>query len=88
MYAAYPSADIPATWFVLGGDWLLLLALQRKNVWLALAAGVLLGIACWFRVNPLYLCVGWAIALFALVPSSVVHEVENGCGGFSWRRSL
>ena len=67
MYAAYPSADIPATWFVLGGAWLMVLAFQRENVWLALASGVLLGIACWIRVNPLYLCFGWAIALFALV---------------------
>jgi 4-amino-4-deoxy-L-arabinose transferase-like glycosyltransferase len=66
LYAAYPSADIPCTWFVLGGNWLLLLALQRRNVWLALAAGVLLGVACWLRVNPLYLGVGWAIALFVL----------------------
>jgi len=63
MYAAYPSADVPTTWFVLGGAWLLLLAAQRKSVWLALAAGVALGIACWLRVNPLYLCVAWAIAL-------------------------
>jgi 4-amino-4-deoxy-L-arabinose transferase-like glycosyltransferase len=67
MYAAYPSADIPATWFVLGGAWLLLLALQRKNLWFALAAGLMLGVACWLRVNPLYLCVGWAIALLVLV---------------------
>lgn len=67
MYAAFPSADIPATWFVLGGVWLLLLAWKRKNVWLALAAGVMLGIACWFRVNPLYLCFGWAIVLLVLV---------------------
>lgn len=67
MYAGFPSADIPTTWFVLGGIWLLLLAFQRKNVWLALAAGVMLGIACWLRVNPLYLCFGWAIALFAFV---------------------
>jgi 4-amino-4-deoxy-L-arabinose transferase-like glycosyltransferase len=63
MYAAFPSADTPTTWFVLGGNWLLLLAAQRKSVWLALVAGVALGIACWLRVNPLYLCVGWAIAL-------------------------
>ena len=63
MYAAYPSADVPTTWFVLGGNWLLLLAAQRKSVWLALAAGVALGIACWLRVNPLYLCVAWAVAL-------------------------
>lgn len=67
MYAAYPSADIPATWFVLGGAWVLLLAWQRKSVRLALAAGVLLGIACWLRVNPLYLCFGWAIALLIFV---------------------
>ena len=67
IYAAFPSSDIPSTWFVLGGVWLLLLAFQRKNVWLALAAGVLLGVACWLRVNPLYLCFAWAIALFAFV---------------------
>ncbi len=70
MYAAYPSADVPATWFVLGGNWLLLVALHRKNLWFALGAGVLLGIACWLRVNPLYLCVGWAIALLAFVKAS------------------
>jgi len=64
LYGAYPSADAPTTWFVLGGAWLLLLAARRSNVWLALVAGVSLGIACWFRVNPLYLCVGWAFALF------------------------
>jgi len=66
LYAAYPSTDMPTTWFVLGGNWLLLLAYQRRNIWLALVAGVLLGIACWLRVNPLYLVVGWAIALFVL----------------------
>jgi 4-amino-4-deoxy-L-arabinose transferase-like glycosyltransferase len=64
LYGSYPSADAPTTWFVLGGFWLLLLAAQRSNVWLAFAAGALLGVACWFRVNPLYLCVGWAFALF------------------------
>ncbi|HEU5460142.1 MAG TPA: glycosyltransferase family 39 protein [Pyrinomonadaceae bacterium] len=67
LYAAFPSADMPTTWFVLGGAWLLVLAFQRQNVWLALAAGAVLGLACWLRVNPLYLCVGWAIGLFALV---------------------
>jgi 4-amino-4-deoxy-L-arabinose transferase-like glycosyltransferase len=67
MYAAFPSADVPTTWFVLAGNWLLLLAAQRKSVWLALAAGVALGIACWLRVNPLYLCVGWAVALLLVI---------------------
>jgi 4-amino-4-deoxy-L-arabinose transferase-like glycosyltransferase len=78
LYAAYPSADVPATWFVLGGNWLLLLALQRKSVWWALGAGVLLGVACWFRVNPLYLCVGWAIALFVLVRGTWPLKLKPG----------
>lgn len=76
LYAAYPSADVPATWFVLGGNWLLLLGAQRKNAWLALAAGVMLGIACWLRVNPLYLCVGWAIALLAFVPTTWLQKLK------------
>ena len=67
LYSAYPSADIPATWFVLGGNWLLLLAFQRKSVWLALGAGALAGVACWMRVNPFYLSFGWAIVLLLLV---------------------
>ena len=75
MYGAYPSADVPCTWFVLGGCWLLVLAAQRTSVWLALGAGVLLGIACWFRVNPLYLCLGWAFALFVVTRAA-------------WRRRL
>ncbi|HSB28320.1 MAG TPA: glycosyltransferase family 39 protein [Pyrinomonadaceae bacterium] len=65
MYAAYPSSDTPTMWLVLAANWLLLIAAQRTNVWFALAAGSVLGLACWFRVNPLYLCVFWAIALFA-----------------------
>src|SRR5687767_285883 len=63
MYSAYPSADTPAMWFVLAGNWLLLLAARRNNLWLAVGAGALLGIACWIRVNPLYLAVGWAAVM-------------------------
>src|SRR5215211_6397681 len=76
MYAAYPSADVPATWFVLGGNWLLILAAQRKSVLLALAAGVALGIACWLRVNPLYLCVGWSIALLLFVKAASLLRLK------------
>jgi 4-amino-4-deoxy-L-arabinose transferase-like glycosyltransferase len=64
MYSAFPSADTPTIWFVLAGNWLLLIAAKRNSVWLALASGLVLGIACWLRVNPLYLCVFWAIAIF------------------------
>ncbi len=75
MYAAYPSADGPALWFVLLGSWLLLLAAKRNSIWLALGAGVALGIACWIRVNPLYLGFAWALALLLVVRAS-------------WRRRL
>ncbi|HET6978263.1 MAG TPA: hypothetical protein VFI24_18170 [Pyrinomonadaceae bacterium] len=78
LYAAYPSADVPATWFVLAGNLLLLLALQRKHIGLAVAAGVALGIACWLRVNPLYLCVGWAIALILLVKDTWSVKLKIG----------
>jgi hypothetical protein len=64
LYSAYPSADIPTAWFVLGGTLSLLLAAKRNSLLLALGAGLLLGIACWLRVQPLYLCAGWAAALF------------------------
>ena len=69
-YAAFPSSDVPTTWFVLGGVWLLLLSWQRTSAPLALAAGLVLGVACWFRVNPLYLGVFWAIGLLLLVQNS------------------
>lgn len=67
MYAAYPSADGPTLWFVLAGSWLLLLAAKRNSIWLAVGAGVALGIACWIRVNPLYLGFAWAIALLIVL---------------------
>ncbi len=78
LYAAYPSADMPTTWFVLAGCWLLVLALRRKNIWMALAAGVALGIACWLRVNPLYLCVFWAIALCVVVHDQWSLKLKMG----------
>ena len=59
-----PSADAPTTWFVVGGLWLLVVAAKRSSVGWALSAGILLGVACWLRVNPLYLCVFWALPLF------------------------
>jgi 4-amino-4-deoxy-L-arabinose transferase-like glycosyltransferase len=59
----WPSADAPTTWFVLGALWLLLIAAKRNSLWFAVASGVVLGIACWLRVNPLYLCLFWALPL-------------------------
>lgn len=67
MYGAWPSADAPTAWFVLGGVWLLLVAGRRQSWKWAFGAGLMLGAACWFRVNPLYLAFFWALALLFLV---------------------
>jgi hypothetical protein len=60
---ATPNADAPASWLVLGAAWCLLLAARRQRIGYAIAAGGLLGLACWLRVNPLLLFVCWAGAL-------------------------
>jgi hypothetical protein len=72
---ATPNADAPASWLVLGAVWCLLLAAKRQTIAHAVAAGALLGLACWLRVNPLLLFVAWAIALPLVVRAS-------------WRRRL
>lgn len=64
---ASPGADAPTSWLVLGAILLLLLSAKRKNIYFAIGAGVLLGIACWIRVNPLFLFVAWAVALLVFV---------------------
>lgn len=66
MYGSWPSSDAPTTWFVLGSVWLLLIAAKRNSIRWVLGSGLMLGIACWLRVNPLYLapCLGLALILF------------------------
>lgn len=66
MYGVSPTADAPTTWFVLGGLWCLLLAAKRDSLAWAIASGALLGVACWLRVNPLYLSffLSFALLLF------------------------
>ena len=72
---ATPNADAPASWIVLGAVWLFLLAAKRQTIKHAIAAGALLGLACWLRVNPLLMFVPWALALLVFVKAS-------------WRRKL
>ena len=60
---ATPNADAPASWLGLGAVWCLLLAARRQRIGYAIAAGSLLGLACWLRVNPLLLFVFWVGAL-------------------------
>ena len=83
MYAAYPSADTPTMWFVLGGNWLLIVAARRKSVALAFAAGVVLGIACWIRVNPLYLFIGWGVALLFVVDANLKRRLVMSAALFA-----
>ncbi|HEU5237115.1 MAG TPA: glycosyltransferase family 39 protein [Pyrinomonadaceae bacterium] len=59
-----PSADAPTTWFVFSGLWLFVIAAKRSSVSLAFLSGLILGVGCWLRVNPLYLCLFWAVPLF------------------------
>jgi glycosyltransferase involved in cell wall biosynthesis/4-amino-4-deoxy-L-arabinose transferase-like glycosyltransferase len=62
-YGVTPSADGITTLLVVAAVWLLLLA-ERKGSWrLTLVAGIVLGVACWFRVNPLFIVVFWAAAV-------------------------
>jgi Dolichyl-phosphate-mannose-protein mannosyltransferase len=63
LYAVVPGADAPTSWFIVAAVWFLLLAFRRDSVVFAIGAGVLLGISCWLRVNPLLLFIAWGIAL-------------------------
>jgi 4-amino-4-deoxy-L-arabinose transferase-like glycosyltransferase len=64
---ANPNADAPVSWLVLGAVWCLVLAMRRERVFPVIAAGALLGLACWLRVNPLFLFVAWAGALLFIL---------------------
>lgn len=70
MYGAWPSSDAPTAWLVLSATWMLLLAAKTSKVRWAIGAGLMLGVACWFRVNPLFLSLTWALALM-LLPKAV-----------------
>lgn len=67
LYGAWPSSDAPTTWFVLAGVWLFLIAAKRLSLAWVFGAGLMLGLACWIRVNPLYLTFAWALALLLFV---------------------
>jgi 4-amino-4-deoxy-L-arabinose transferase-like glycosyltransferase len=60
---ATPLADSPTSWLVLGAVLLFLIALKRQQSLAALAAGLLLGLSCWFRSNAVLLPLCWIISL-------------------------
>jgi hypothetical protein len=67
---ATPLADSPTAWLVVGGAWMLLLAMKRLSWRWALGAGLLIGASCWLRANALLLGVWCAIALALFVKAS------------------
>lgn len=67
LYGSSPSADAPTTWLVLAGVWLFLIAAKRRSLAWFFGAGLMLGAACWVRVNPLYLAFAWALTLLLFV---------------------
>lgn len=69
LYGVTPMADAPTSWLVVGGVWMLLLAVRKQSVGFALGAGLLLGASCWLRANALLLAIGCAAALFLFVRS-------------------
>ena len=64
-----PGVDAPTSWLVLAALWCLLLTAKHRTKTHAIATGVLLGLACWMRVNPLFLFVPWAALLFLIIKS-------------------
>jgi 4-amino-4-deoxy-L-arabinose transferase-like glycosyltransferase len=70
MYGAWPSSDALTSSLVLAATWMLLLAAKTAKIKWAIGAGLLLGAACWLRVNPLFLNLTWAFGLLLLLPTS------------------
>ena len=66
LYGTWPLADAPASWFVLAGVWMLLLANKRQSWKWALSAGLMIGASCWMRANALLLLIWWIPALMLL----------------------
>ncbi|HEY6045377.1 MAG TPA: glycosyltransferase family 39 protein, partial [Pyrinomonadaceae bacterium] len=75
---ATPNADAPTSWLVLGGVWCLIVAAKTEKVGYAIFAGALLGVACWLRVNPLFLFVPWAIGLAWFAPGAWKQRIKFG----------
>jgi Dolichyl-phosphate-mannose-protein mannosyltransferase len=75
-YGVTPSSDGVTTWFVLGAQWILLRAAKEQKWQFVVAAGMVLGAACWFRVNPLFLAVAWGVALLLSLNSPAKKRLQ------------
>ena len=75
---ATPNADSPTSWLVLGGAWCLIIAARTKSIRWAIASGGLLGVACWLRLNPLFLFLPWAVVLAWVVRDAWRNRIMVG----------
>jgi len=78
LYGVTPGADAITSWFVLASVWALVICCKRKSVGLAILAGSLLGLACWIRVNPLFLFGAWFLGLLFFLNAPVKKRVQLG----------
>ena len=78
LYGVTPGADAITSWFVLASVWWLVLACKRKSVAHAIVAGVLLGLACWIRVNPLFLFGAWFVGLLFFLKAPLKKRLQLG----------
>lgn len=76
LYSATPGVDVPTNWLVLTAVLLLVLAYMRKSARYAISAGAVLGLSCWFRVNPLLMFVVWGVALYFLITATRKFRVR------------
>ena len=67
LYGATPLADAPASWVVVAGMWMLLLAAKRRSIGWAFGAGLMVGASCWLRANAMLLAAAWALAMLFFV---------------------
>lgn len=77
-YGVTPTAEAVTTWLVLAAIWILLAAYKRPGWRLYLLAGIVLGGACWFRVNPLFLVFVWAAAGLVWAAPYLKARLRNG----------
>src|SRR6185369_15691888 len=76
LYGVTPGADAITSWFVLASVWALVICCKRKSVGFAILAGSLLGLACWIRVNPLFLFGAWFLGLLFFLNAPVKKRVQ------------
>jgi hypothetical protein len=78
LYGVMPGADAITSWFVLASVLALMISCKRKSPGFAILAGSLLGLACWIRVNPLFLFGAWFLGLLLFLKAPIKKRLQLG----------